>query len=108
MPDRSEIGALELTVPALVKTMTELSLVTVTQLSMETTTVEGARSAAGTAVGIFFLSSRTQTLANPWYSARCDGSSNLSDFIQPVKLASDTSSGGNSDGKLVVRRILDS
>lgn len=66
MPDRTEIGAFELTVPALVKTMTEVSLVTVTQLSMETTTVEGACSTAATAVGIFFLSSRTQTLAKPW------------------------------------------
>lgn len=65
MPDRTEIGAFELTVPALVKTMTEVSLVTVTQLSMETTTVEGACSTAATAVGIFFLSSRTQTLAKP-------------------------------------------
>lgn len=66
MPDRTEIGAFELTVPALVKTMTEVSMVTVTQLSMETTTVEGACSTAATAVGIFFLSSRTQTLAKPW------------------------------------------
>lgn len=66
MPDRTEIGAFELTVPALVKTMTELSMVTVTQLSMETTTVEGPCSTAATAVGIFFLSSRTQTLAKPW------------------------------------------
>lgn len=47
---RTEIGAFELTVPALVKTMTELSMVTVTQVSMKTTTVEGACSA--TAVGL--------------------------------------------------------
>lgn len=62
MPDRTEIGVFELTVPALVKTMTEVSMVTVSQLSRE---VEGARSAVATGVGIFFLSSRTQTLANP-------------------------------------------
>lgn len=66
MPDRTEIGAFELTVPALVKTMTEVSMVTFTQLSMETTTEEGACSAAVTAVGIFFLSSPIQTLAKPW------------------------------------------
>lgn len=107
-PDRTEIGAFELTVPALVKTMTEVSLVTVTQLSMETTTVGGACSAAATtAVGIFFFSSRTHTLANPWYSAPCDCPSNVSAFTQPVGLASDTGSGGNSHGKLVFRRILD-
>lgn len=106
-PDRTEIGAFELTVPALVKSMTEVSMVTVTQLSMETTTVEGACSAAATtAVGIFFFSSRTHTLANPWYSAPCDCPSNVSAFIQPVGLASDTGSGGNSHGKLVFRRIL--
>lgn len=52
-PTRTEIGAFELTVPALVKTMTEVSMVTVTQLSMETTTVEGACSTAATAVGVF-------------------------------------------------------
>lgn len=77
MPDRTEIGVFELTVPALVKTMTEVSMVTVSQLSMETTTVEGARPAVATVVGIFFLSSRTRTLANPWYSAHCDSLSNV-------------------------------
>lgn len=100
MPDRTEIGVFELTVPALVKTMTEVSMVTVSQLSRE---VEGVRSAAATAVGIFLLSSRTQTLANPWYSAHCDSLSNVSPFIQPVELASDTGSSGNSHGKLVAR-----
>lgn len=54
--DRTEIGAFELTIPALVKTMTEVSMLTVTRLSMETTTVEGACSA--TAVGLFLFSSR--------------------------------------------------
>lgn len=103
MPDRTEIAAFELTVPALVKTMTEVSMVTVSQLSMETTTVEGAPSAGATAVGIFFLSSRTQTHANPWYSAHCDNLSNLSAFIQSVELASDTGSSGNSHGKLFAR-----
>lgn len=48
--DRTEIGAFELTVPALVKTMAEVSMITVTQVSIETTTVEAASSA--TTVGL--------------------------------------------------------
>lgn len=59
--DRTEIGAFELTIPALVKTMTEVSKITVTQVSIETTTVEGASSA--TKVGLFFLSSLIRPLA---------------------------------------------
>lgn len=59
--DRTEIGAFELTVPALVKTMTEVSMITVTQVSIETTTVEAASSA--TTVGLFFLSSLIRPLA---------------------------------------------
>lgn len=44
--DRTETGAFELTVPALVKTMTEVSMVTVTQVSMETNTVEACSAIA--------------------------------------------------------------
>lgn len=102
---RTEIGAFELTVPALMKTMTELSVVTITQVSMETTTVDGACSA--TAVGLFFLSSLIQTLANSWYVAHRNCPSNDSTFIQSVELAPDTSSCGDSHGKPVARRILD-
>ncbi|MCJ1347661.1 hypothetical protein MMC31_005889 [Peltigera leucophlebia] len=43
--DRTEVGVFALTVPALVKTMTEVSMVTVTQVSIETTAVEAASSA---------------------------------------------------------------
>ena len=59
--DRTEIGAFELTVPALVKTMNEFSMITVTQVSIETTKVEAASSA--TNVGLFFLSSLIRPLA---------------------------------------------
>lgn len=59
--DRTEIGAFELTIPALLKTMTEVSIITVTQVSIETTTVEAASSA--TTVGLFFLSSLIRPLA---------------------------------------------
>lgn len=103
--DRTEIGAFEVTIPALVKTMTQVSMITVTQVSIETNTREGASS--GTAVGLILLSSGTRTLANPWCVAIRNRPGNVSTLIQSVELAPDTNSSDNSRGRPLACRIID-
>ena len=44
---RTEVGSFELTIPAVVKTTTEVSMVTVTQVSVQTTTVSALTTVSG-------------------------------------------------------------
>ena len=44
---RTEVGSFELTIPAMVKTTTEVSMVTVTQVSVQTTTVSALTTVSG-------------------------------------------------------------
>lgn len=104
--DRTEVGVFALTVPALVKTMTEVSMVTVTQVSIETTAVEAASSA--TTVGLFFLSSLIQPFAKLWCVAHRNRPRNISAFVQSVELDPDTDSSRNSRGRLVACKIIHS
>lgn len=102
--DRTGTGAFELTVPALVKTMTEVSTITVTQVSIEATTVE--RACSEITVGLFYLYSLIRTLANLWCVAHPNRPRSVSAFVQSVELAPGTNPSGNSCGRIHVCRII--
>lgn len=62
---RTELGSFELTIPAMVKTTTEVSMVTVTQVSVQTTTVSALTTVSGLCVATSVSTSSSEILELP-------------------------------------------
>lgn len=62
-PGQTEVGSFELTIPAMVKTTTEVSMVTVTQVSVQTTTVSALTTVSGLCAATSALTLATSSVA---------------------------------------------